>query len=93
MAPTSPPQVGIPLTKDSLNAKLGSAASSVRKANSMLLELTEVLAPYTAADMEALGFTTQEAELFLSCLRGPTEAPALATTTDGFQFLSRVWGA
>jgi hypothetical protein len=44
--------------------------------------------------MESLfGFSTAEAELFLSSLRGATETPALTATVDGFQFINRTWGA
>lgn len=93
MAPTSPPQVGVPLTRDSLNAKLGALANNERKVKTGYEELIDTLAPYTAADLEALGFTTQEAELYLSCLRGPAEAPATIAAYDGHQFVNRVGGA
>ena len=93
MAPTSPPQVGVPLTKDSLNAKLGALANNERKVKTGYEELIDLLAPYTAADMESLGFTPEEANLYLSCLRGPTEAPASVAAYDGHEFLNRVGGA
>jgi hypothetical protein len=93
MAASSPPQVGVPVDKASLNAKLGGATSSLRKANTALVELTEWAAPYTAQQLVDLyGFTVEEADLFLSALRGPTEAPALAATVDAFQFITRTWG-
>ena len=91
--PAAPPQVGVPLTKDSLNAKLGAAANSERKVKTAYAELIDILAPYTAADLLALGFTQQEADLFLSCLRGAAEAPATIAAYDGHQFLDRVGGA
>ena len=94
MAQSGPAQVGVPVDKNSLNAKMGSATSSLRKANTALLELTDWAAPYTAADLVTLyGFTDEEATLFLSSLRGASEAPALATVVDGFTFLNRTWGA
>lgn len=93
MAQTGPAQVGVPVTKDSLNAKLGSATSALRKANTALLELTDWAAPYSAEDLVGLyGFTDQEAQLFISALRGATEAPAVATVVEGFQFINRTWG-
>lgn len=90
--PDAPPQVGVPVTKESLNAKLGAATSSVRKAAVALQELQEWAAPYTAEQLLAFGFTQAEADLFLSSLRGATETPALLTTVDGFQFINRTWG-
>lgn len=93
MAQTGPAQVGLPVTRESLNAKLGNATSNLRKANTALIELTDWAAPYAAADLVSLyGFSDAEANLFLSALRGATEAPALATVVDGFQFISRTWG-
>lgn len=91
---TAPPQVGVPVDKAALNAKLGGATQSLRKAHVALLELADFTAPYTAGDLETLfGFTPEEANLFLSCLRGATEQPALAATVEGFQFINRTWGA
>lgn len=94
MAATAPPQVGVPISKDALNAKLGAATSSLRKAYVALRELADSTAPYDAAALEAAyGFTPEEANLFLSALRGPTETPALVATVDGFEFINRTWGA
>ena len=94
MAQSGPAQVGVPVTKANLDAKLGGATSSLRKANVAIRELVEWAAPYQAADLVSLyGFTDEEATLFLSALRGATEAPALDTTVAGFQFISRTWGA
>jgi hypothetical protein len=92
MAQTGPPQVGVPLTKDSLNAKLGALANNERKVKTGYEELIDILAPYTAADLLTLGFTQEEADLYLSCLRGATEAPATIAAYDGHQFLNRVGG-
>ncbi len=93
MAQSGPAQVGVPVDKNALNAKIGAASQSLRRANVALQELTEWAAPYQAADLVAhFGFTDEEANLFLSSLRGATEAPALATTVDGFTFLNRTWG-
>src|SRR5262245_42129883 len=92
MAAANPPQVGNPITKDSLNAKLGALANNERKVKTGYEELIDILAPYSAADLLSLGFTQEEADLYLSCVRGPTEAPAVVTTYDGHQFLNRVGG-
>jgi len=89
--PAAPPQVGVPVTKDSLNAKLGSNAQSLKKATVGLADLNDWAAAYTAADLEALfGFTAEEATLFKSAM---TEIPGLVTLVDGFQWLSKTWGA
>jgi hypothetical protein len=94
MVATSPPQVGVPVSKDVLNAKLGGATQSLRKSYVALRELVDWAAPYDAAALEdAYGFTPEEANLFLSALRGPTETPALITTVEGFQFVDKCWGA
>ena len=94
MAQTGPAQVGVPVTKASLNAKYGGAMDGIRKGDRALQELTDWAAPYGTADLVALyGFTDEEADLFLSGLRGATEAPALHATVEGFQFANRGWGA
>jgi hypothetical protein len=93
MAAAGPPQVGVPITKDSLNAKLGSLANNERKVKTGYEELIDLLAPYAADDLLALGFTQQEADLYLSCVRGATEAPAMVATYEAHQFLNRVGGA
>jgi hypothetical protein len=93
MAQTAPPQVGVPVTKDSLNAKLGALANNQRKTATGYQELIDFLAPYAAADLETLwGFTADEANLYLSCVRAPTEAPAFIAMNDACQFLPRVGG-
>lgn len=91
---TAPPQVGVPVTRDSLNAKLGALAANSRKGATGYQELIDFLAPYDAAGMVATwGFTEEEATLYLSCLRDPAEAPAFVAAYDNAQFLPRVGGA
>ena len=89
--PAAPPQVGVTISKDSINAKLGGASSSLKKATVMLADLNDWAAAYTADQLaELYGFTLDEATLFKSAM---TEVPPLADLVDGFQFLSRTWGA
>lgn len=91
--PDSPPQVGVPVTKASLDAKLGALASNSRKGATGYQELIDFMAPYTAADLVAqFGYTEEEATLFLSCLRDPNEAPAQVAAYENSQFLPRVGG-
>lgn len=91
MAVTSPPQVGVTVDKASLNAKMGGNSSSLRKATTGLDELAGWAAAYTAQQLTDLyGFSPEEANLFKSAL---TEVPQLVTVVDGFQFLSKTWGA
>lgn len=94
MAATAPPQVGIPVDKTILNSKLGGATQSLRKSYVALRELVDWAAPYDAAALEdAYGFTPEEANLFLSALRGPSDTPALITTVEAFEWLDKTWGA
>lgn len=87
----APPQVGVPTTKDSLNAKLGSSSQSLKKATLALADLNDWAAAYTAEQLaEAYGFTAEEATLFKSAM---TEVPQIVTIVDNLQWLSKTWGA
>jgi len=89
--PSAPPQVGVPVTKASLDAKMGSNSQALKKARIGLADLNAWAAAYTAADLENLfGFTAQEATLFKSAC---TEIPSVVTLVDGLQWLSKTWGA
>lgn len=91
MAASSPPQVGVPVTKDSVNAQLGAASQSLRKSTVSLQSLNEWGAAYTAEDLSDLyGFTPEEATLLKSALG---EVPSLVTLVEGFQFLDKTWGS
>lgn len=93
MAQSGPAQVGVPVSKANLDAKIGAAADGLRKANRALQELVDWAAPYSAEDLVTLyGYTDQEANLFLSMLRAPTDAPAVAATVDGLAWINRAWG-
>ena len=91
MAASSPPQVGVPVTKDSLNAKLGSNSQALKKASIGLADLNDWAAAYTAEQLTDLfGFTPEEATLFKSAC---SEIPSVVTLVDGLQWLSKTWGA
>jgi hypothetical protein len=91
MAVSAPPQVGIPVDKASLDAKIGSNAQALKKATVALADLNDWQAGYTAADLENLfGFSPEEANLFKSACG---EIPQVTAVVDGLQFLSRCWGA
>jgi hypothetical protein len=87
----TPPQVGVPVTRDSLNAKLGANSQALKKAAIGLADLNEWAAAYTAQQLSnQFGFTPEEAALFKSALG---EVPTLTAVVQGFQFLDRTWGA
>jgi hypothetical protein len=91
MAASSPPQVGVPIDKASINAKLGAASSSLKKATVQLADLNDWAAAYTAEQLTDLyGFTPEEAALVKSALG---EVPPLVDLVDAFAFLNRTWGA
>jgi hypothetical protein len=91
MAATAPPQVGIPVDKASLDAKIGSNAQALKKATLGLADLNEWAAAYTAEQLvDAYGFTLEEANLFKSACG---EVPSVTAVVDGLAFLSRCWGA
>jgi len=89
--PAAPPQVGVPISKDSINAKLGGASSALKKATVQLADLNDWAAAYTAQQLADLyGFTLDEATLVKSAM---TEVPPLRDLVDGFTWLSKTWGA
>jgi hypothetical protein len=91
MAAASPPQVGIPVSKESINAQLGGASQSLRKSTVSLQSLNEWGAAYTAQQLSDLyGFTPEEANLLKSALG---EVPALLDVVQGFQWLDKTWGS
>jgi hypothetical protein len=87
----APPQVGVPVTRDSLNAQLGAASQSLRKSTVSLQSLNEWGAAYNAQQLSDLyGYTLEEAALLKSALG---EVPALVALVEGFQFLDKTWGS
>ena len=91
MAPINPPQVGIPVDKASLDAKIGANAQSLKKSTVALADLYDWQAAYTAEQLvELYGYTLEEANLFKSACG---EIPAITAAVDGLQWLSKTWGA
>jgi len=89
--PAAPPQVGVPVDKPSLDAKIGSNAQALHKAAIGLADLNDWQAAYTAQQLVDLyGFTLEEANLFKSACG---EIPSVVTLVDGLQWLSKCWGA
>jgi len=83
--------IGVPVSKDSLNAKIGANAQSLKKASIGLADLKDFGDAYTAqALVDAFGFSLEEANLFKSAL---AEVPSVTTVVDGLSFLSQAWGA
>lgn len=89
MAAAGVPEVGAPLSKPVVNAQLGAAAQAFKKGLDALVLLNDWSLAYDAAALEALGFTTEEANLLKSGLGevGPIDQAVDATT-----FLKRFWG-
>lgn len=91
MAAAAPPQVGVAVDKNSINAKLGSNSQSLKKATIGLADLRDWGAAYTAEQLtEVYGFTPEEAALLKSALG---EVDSITTAVDALQFLSQTWGA
>ena len=91
MSSSAPPQVGVPIDKNSINAKLGAGASGLKKSTVQLADLEDWGAAYTAEQLSDLyGFTPEEAALIKSAL---SEVPSITAAVDALQFLSRCWGA
>ena len=87
----APPQVGVPVDRASLNAKLGSNSQALKRAAIGLADLNEWAAAYTAEQLSDLyGFTPEEANLFKSAMG---EVPSVTGVVDGLQWLSKTWGA
>ena len=90
MAAAGPPQVGIPVTKAALDAKIGSSAQTLKKSTVALADLADWGAAYSAEQLvDAYGFTLEEANLFKSALG---EVASVASVVDGLQWLSKTWG-
>lgn len=91
MAATTPPQVGVTVDKNSLNAKLGANSQSLKKAAIGLADLNDWAAAYSAEQLaDAYGFSIEEATLFKSAM---AEVPNVTAVVDALQFLSQTWGA
>ena len=91
MAASSPPQVGVPVNKAALDAKLGGASQSLKKSAVQLADLFDWQEAYTAQQLVDLyGYTMEEATLFKSACG---EIPTITDAVDGLQFLSKTWGA
>lgn len=91
MAASAPPQVGVPVDKNSINAKLGANSQSLKKAAIGLADLNDWAAAYTAEQLvDAFGFTLEEATLFKSAMG---EVPSVTAVVDALQWLSQTWGA
>jgi hypothetical protein len=89
--PAAPPQVGVPVSKESLNAKLGANAQAYKKAVFGLADQNDWAAGYTAEQLVDLyGFTLDEANLFKSAM---TEVQPLVDQLNALQWLPRCWGA
>lgn len=91
MAAAGPPQVGVVVDKNSLNAKLGANSQSLKKATVGLADLNDWAAAYTAEQLvDAYGFTLEEANLFKSAMG---EVQPLVDMVDNLVWLSKTWGA
>lgn len=86
--PAPVPEVGAPLSKATVNAQLGTAAQSFKRGLDDLVTTYEWSTAYTAEQLEALGFTTEEANLLKS---GLGEVPAIDSAVDATSFLKRFW--
>jgi hypothetical protein len=90
MAASSPPQVGIPVSKASLDASIGGNAQTLKKSAAGLASLFEWQAAYTAEQLEDLyGYTPEEATLFKTACG---EIPSITSAVDALQWLSKTWG-
>jgi hypothetical protein len=89
--PATPPQVGVPVSKASLDAKWGGAVSSYKKAVVQMADEYDWATAYTAQDLVDLyGYTIEEANLFKSALG---EVPALRDQLQALVFIPKCWGA
>ena len=82
-------EVGAPLSKQTVNAQVGAAAQSFKRGLDELVTAFEWSEAYTAAQLEAIGFTTDEANLLKSALG---EVPGIDDAVDATSFLKRLWG-
>ena len=91
MAASSPPQVGVPVNKASLDAAIGGNAQTLKKSTAGLASLYEWQAAYTAEQLTDLyGYTPEEATLFKSACG---EIPSITSAVDALEFLSKTWGS
>ena len=91
MASPEVPQVGISVTKDSINNKLGANSNALKKSIFGLQDLNLWAAGYNADQLSAAyGFTIDEANLIKSAL---AEVDQFVTALEGLQFLDKTWGA
>ena len=81
-------EVGAPLSKATVNAQLGTAAQKFKEGLDGLVNLFEWAEGYDAPALEALGFTTEEANLLKS---GLAEVPAIDDAVTATEFLERFW--
>jgi hypothetical protein len=90
MAASSPPQVGIPVSKASLDAAIGANAQSLKKVGAGLGSLHEWQAGYTSEQLTDLyGYSPEEATLFKSACG---EIPSILATLDALVFLPKTAG-
>jgi hypothetical protein len=89
MAATSVPEVGAPLNKPVVNAQVGAAAQSFKRGLTDLVTIYEWSTAYSVDQLEALGFTTEEANLLKS---GLGEVPPIESAVDATSFLKFFWG-
>jgi hypothetical protein len=73
-----------------LNAQLGTAAQKFKEGLDGLVNLYELQTGYTGEDLEAIGYSPEEAILVKS---GLGEVPGIDTAVDATSFLKRFWGA
>ena len=89
MAVATVPEVGAPLNKATVNAQLATAAQSFKRGLDALMVMYDWQTAYDVAQLESLGFTTEEANLLKS---GLGEVPAVSTAVDATSFLKFFWG-
>jgi hypothetical protein len=91
MASSDVPQVGVPTSKDTINAKLGANSSSLKKSVAGLQDLKLWADSYDADQLStAFGFTLDEANLVKSALG---EVQQFVSAINSLAFLDKTWGA
>lgn len=90
MAASSPPQVGVPVNKPSLDATIGGNTQSLLKVAIGLARLYEWQAAYTAEQLTDLyGYSPEEATLFKTACG---EIPSITTAVDALEWLPKTAG-
>ncbi len=90
-------QAGVPITNESVQAKLGAGATGLYQGYFKLADLADWSAAYTAEDLAApteqggLGMPLDVANVLKSAM--VSEVPQLKTLIDGLQWLSQCRGA